>query len=610
MPGEDHAVAIVFLPLNGIGLGHLSRSFILSRMLLAQGEAPVVFAQGHYPEFMSREVPGFSIGAIYLAAKAERRRIAAEVQTYARRTKPAVVIEDTHPTPIKIDSDVRRILLIRPTTIEYLRELHARHARSYHAVLIADDFESPTWPFNPADTAEIKSWSNWSFLGPIFREGSAEGRVRIRRKYSLHESERAYVFSMGGGGVQSTGGRDTAEFCTQAEQFARILRRQCGECRLLFIRGPLFPASQPLPDLFEDYATEDDMPSLFGVAAGAVIRPGFNTTWECLAAGTPFLAITGHTFFEPIADRLDRLTEARLLPRTVEEWLDPAWSDNFRQFAAETVARWPISSAVEHLRSTIGADKDDGVRRLSLSSCKAPRDGREASGVLLVRVDDVTELSDGMVAIFEMCAARNICLSLEVVPYLCRLDERTLQTLLGGAIRFEVSQHGYSHLPQRTGEGRKSEFTAGQDFDADLRKGFARLRELFPTSFRGGFSAPYDSFPYGICQSWQRLGGQYISALWAALNDCNLPVVYYPVDPWNWKRDNEHSQRRSMRQLRASLQSTGCTGLALHPQLLNSPARIARLEKLLDAIMTLGCQPALASEVVAGRQLAHSTSRD
>ena len=121
-------------------------------------------------------------------------------------------------------------------------------------------------------------------------------------------------------------------------------------------------------------------------------------------------------------------------------------------------------------------------------------------------------MSPELILTLELCAARGLSVSLEVVPYLCRLDEGVLREHLAGAVPFEVSQHGYAHLPRRLADGRKSDFFSDQDFAADLEKGLAVLQRLFPTTFRRGFSAPYDTFPPGLGSCWQRLGGRYVSA--------------------------------------------------------------------------------------------------
>ena len=462
----------------------------------------------------------------------------------------------------------------------------------------------------------------------------------------MRDGERVYVFGMGGGGVHANGSGDIARYFAEAERIGRLLRQSYGDCRLLFVRGPLFPAGQSIPELFEDYRTEDDLPSLYSVAAGAVVRAGFNTTWECLAAGTPLIAIEGYTYAEPVADRLKSLTAAGLLPQSVEQWLDPEWTASFKQAAAATVSRWPLAKANDTLQAVIDPEVAVDERGTALAPVVRPFNKREPKSdslipraaplapphwplaaqkgtvpfcaasnntadsvkgdsprpALLVRIDDVIELSPELHLTIDLCTARGLSVSLEIVPYLCRFNERELLEFLGGAVRFEVSQHGYAHLPRRLANGRKSDFFSDQDFEADLERGVATLRRLFPTTFRGGFSAPYDTFPPGFGASWQRLGGRYLSALWDRLADCPLPVVYHAVDPWDWRRGTEHPQARMLRKLRESLARDGHAGLALHPQLLTTAARVAKLEQLLDAALTLGCQPTLASDVAARRR--------
>src|SRR6266849_970546 len=123
-------MAIVFLPLNDIGLGHLSRAFTLATAMQSAGGAPVILAQGHYPEFMARCVPGTSIGTVYKQNHHGRLQLAATVTNYARLTTPAIVIEDTHPAPFSLGDHVHRFLVVRPTPIDFLRELESEHTHT------------------------------------------------------------------------------------------------------------------------------------------------------------------------------------------------------------------------------------------------------------------------------------------------------------------------------------------------------------------------------------------------------------------------------------------------------------------------------------------------
>jgi len=343
-------MAIVFVPLNGIGLGHLSRSFALARELREWGDAPVIFSQGIYPEFMAAEIPGRSVGALYKITSAQRSRIAREIAEFARRSAPAVVIEDTHPSDIRFERDICTLLIVRPTELGTLRELRARESRFFRAFLMADHPESPTWPYDAEGTAEILSWPEWKIMGPVFRSPTPEGRERICRKYSLRRDQPLYVFTMGGGGSQP-GGHDAGLFVDRSAAIASRIENRTPGARFVFIRGPLFPPDLKVPLPFETYSVENDMPSLMAEARGVVGRPSFNTTWESIAAGVPLMPVPGQTYFEPVADRLQRMTQAGLLTLDLDEWGDLSWRARFRDKAAAVSSRWPLRGAAQILRS-------------------------------------------------------------------------------------------------------------------------------------------------------------------------------------------------------------------------------------------------------------------
>ena len=168
-------MAIVFLPLNGIGLGHLSRCFALASQLRELGERPVIFAQGDYPPEKSDLIPGLRVGAIYQMWWPARRRLGRQIAAYARRTTPAVVIDDTHPAKIDLPDDIHRVLLLRPIVFDQLPRLRDRHGRKFRRVFIADHPDSPTWPFTEEQTRRISTWPGWECIGPIFNRPTESG---------------------------------------------------------------------------------------------------------------------------------------------------------------------------------------------------------------------------------------------------------------------------------------------------------------------------------------------------------------------------------------------------------------------------------------------------
>jgi hypothetical protein len=616
-------MAIVFLPLNGIGMGHLSRSFALARQLRELGEKPVIFAQGKYPRFMADEVPGFRLGAIYKAWWPTRWKMAGDIATYARRTSPAVVVDDTHPAKIRLSSDICRVLALRPTTMSYLRWLRLRHEHKFRQIFVADHPDSPTWPFSDDQSREISTWEKWTCVGPIFRRATAEGRARVREKYSLRDGEPMFVFTMGGGGSQKTDGLEVPAFVAKAASWAELIRARISAARLLFVRGPLFPKTVSLPNFFEDIATEDDMPSLIAEASGAVIRPGFNTLWECIGGQTPFICIEGDTYREPVADRDRRLRAAALVPRDFDHWLDPGYIEQFKQACPDIASRWPVMHAAECIQKSLAkiapppgaqrviAQAAPGAQRtIAQTAPGALRNSVESDSSrnipavhsqtstrkgLVIRVDDVVEPDAEMVSLRRLCVSRGLCVSLEMIPYLCKFDEASLKSFAGDW-KYEASQHGFDHLPRRDANGLKAEFLAEEDCRPSLSRGIQIMRQKFPETFRGGFSAPFDGYPAALSSTWQALGGQFVSVVWSK-TEMNLPKVQLTVDPWNWPRNSPRSLAWVMRQITAAIKERDYIGLCLHPQLLKFPGQIEYHERLFDQVLNLGVEPMMMSDV-------------
>jgi len=638
-------MALVFLPLNGIGLGHVSRSFTLALELQELGESPVIFSQGIYPKFMASRVPGLKVGTIYKASYAERARIAQEVQVFARRTMPAVVLEDTHPAPLQLADDIHRILIVRPTTFDYMRKLREVHLRSYRKILVADHPASPSWPFENRETEELSSWPNWRFLGPVFRLPRQDGRPSIRRKYAIKDHEPLFVVSLGGGGLQQMNVRDLPFFMERASAFASEIRRATPRARFLLVWGHLFPADAAVAADFETVAIEDDLPSLLAEAQGALIRPGFNTTWECIGAGTPFLPIVGTAYKEPVADRLARMLSAGLVAGDVGQLLDEGWKSAFRECCQSLVERWPAKAAASVLYSAIYESVDlhpadnpakppdaawkpsFGDRCLSLLERWSPLGTTKAlprastqcessrlevsrptpadigiTDSILIRIDDVTEATGLLTLLVRMCEERGFALSLEVVPYLCRLSEEHLLELFGPRLVYEVGQHGYAHIPRRLPNGRKTEFLPEEACSAPLRDGMKVMRARFPTRFAGGFSAPYDFLPSWLPDRWQQTGGKYLTVVTSAPPLGPLPVVRLGADPWDWSRKGPSRIEKVLRVIEQQLAETRVGGLVFHPQLLAAPGEIRRMEYLLDRILQFGCRPRLCSEVALSEQ--------
>src|SRR5580692_9585349 len=94
-------MALVMLPLNSYGIGHLIRSALVSKALASVGERPMIFPQGLYQTKGSAQFPGGQIPLLWRATEEVQKRVASELYSMARISLPAVILEDTHPSPIQ-----------------------------------------------------------------------------------------------------------------------------------------------------------------------------------------------------------------------------------------------------------------------------------------------------------------------------------------------------------------------------------------------------------------------------------------------------------------------------------------------------------------------------
>src|SRR5436309_15622870 len=108
---------------NGLG-----RTFALACTLPAN-LAPAIFCRGSYPEAMGRRVPGLTIAQ-------DERALAFDVQMYARRTTPAVVVAVGSPLPFEIGSDIQ-LVIATSLSFEELRSTIAALAASAQANAVA-----------------------------------------------------------------------------------------------------------------------------------------------------------------------------------------------------------------------------------------------------------------------------------------------------------------------------------------------------------------------------------------------------------------------------------------------------------------------------------------
>jgi len=478
------------------------------------------------------------------------------------------------------------------------------YAATSTRLLICDHQNSPTWPYNADETAEILSWPNWSCLGPVFRTPNAEGVARVRSAYRLEADQDVFVFSMGGGGeVDGSGDRTT--FAVAAEAIATQLTTLVRKPRFIFVRGPLFPRNVQISDVFEQIDEEPDLPSLIACATGAVVRPGYNVTWECIAARTPFIAIRGTTYREAVGGRLDALAAHGILcTPDAERLVDPKARAQFAD-ACENVFRQFSSSPRGHLlahtesvaRSSSplmpGATSAAGITR-SLEPLTAVVHAAAEPVSLRVRIDDVTSLDREVCWLVSLCRELRAKPSLEIVPYHNTLSGLELDRVDPEGV-VDVGQHGYAHLPEyRDGAAVRGEFVncpaTGRARD-QLGLGAKLLARTFGSRFRGGYSAPYDVPPQWLRTVWRSAGGRFLSWIWDRPSGDDLPCVRVGLDPWDWKHDRPRELGELTNGIHGAIARDHAVGVVLHPQCLRNHADRAIVEGLLRALVDAGCVP-------------------
>lgn len=576
-------MAVVLFAMNGMGLGHLIRSTIVSKALASVGERPVIFSGGEYQAAGLAQFPVRLVPSLWGATEEVRKRVASELHSMATISLPAVVVEDTHPAPIQLPVGIRRVLLVRPTSFEYLVRLNELYNAVYSAYLLCDSPDSPTWPYDEAQTRQLAGWEKWHGIGPVYRTPSEDEIRQVRARYGLSADQEVCVFTMGGGGVhvRDPKAQDIVRFLRLASQVADVVHPAGSRVRLLFVRGPYFPRRIPIPSRFEVVLEEDQMPALLKIGKGAVIRAGFNTTWECIAAGTPFIPQIGTTYQEPVTERVNRMTSLGMVPPSVKSfWFDDKWRAEYHRIAKSIVA---THSGVPEPRKLARLILD-WQRMRSTPKTKSPANLQLQAKrriPFVIRIDDVVCKEAAFRWLLEALAARGLRASLEVVPYLLQFDEAFLDHFDPSGALFEVSQHGYAHVPRTSDNGHRCEFSpdsaapTGEEFD-EIARGKQQIEKAFPNRFTGGFSPPYDALPPWLPARWYALGGAFVSCLHTnSVAGAPLPVTRAGVDVWDWTVDRALGRDVVKHKLALQLALDGHAGIVLHPRCLrNRPDKL------------------------------------
>jgi peptidoglycan/xylan/chitin deacetylase (PgdA/CDA1 family) len=225
----------------------------------------------------------------------------------------------------------------------------------------------------------------------------------------------------------------------------------------------------------------------------------------------------------------------------------------------------------------------------------------------VIRIDDVVCQEPALDWLLDLLASRGMCASLEVVPYLRQIDEAFLHHLDPAASLFEVSQHGYAHLPRTSDSGRRCEFSlesaepTAEERD-DIARGKTQLEKEFPKRFSGGFSPPFDALPSWLPATWRELGGAFVSCLHTnSVPGAPLRVARAGVDVWDWNADRALNRDVLARKLAVQLALDGHTGIVLHPRCLRDRPNKSRLLSLLNYLEEEGAATVSLKDLALGK---------
>jgi hypothetical protein len=608
------SVAIIAVARNGIGLGHISRMVTLCNGLARTGLRPYLFAEGSAARSISHVVPTIAIGGPGRRHSYSLRELEERVNSTASLSKPASVIEDTHPLGLTLNPRIRRFLLVRPLTFRAMQELAQSAACAYEKIFIADRPGSPTWPYDPSQTREICDWDKWLSIGPIYRRATKAEISEVRRRYRWSPGTRLCVFSLGGGG-EHAGADDASSFLAGAREVADKILSIDKNAQMVWVRGPLMATNRDISGPFRVVDSEESMHALFAAADLACIRPGFNSTWECIAGSTPIIPILGTSHQEPVKERLARLDEfGALVTNVEEEWLrgkrarqaslphrrarSPYPGNDVsiirRALMFEDDSKTPAGARTPALaRQTAFSTHSrrrlllDAISRRSLAECR-----------VFIRIDDVVTLDNELKGILGILRQQGFQPSLQVIPYLCDFDAKDIDSATSSSVEITIGQHGYCHVSRHWLD--KCEFSMNEPLleeVLDLSRGRQSLVQRFGEYFDGGISMPFDAMPVWLGGAWEQMGGDFVSVIRNLPQSGKVRVVTASVDVWSWAENSRKTWSRISRDITSSITRLGYAGVVLHPQHLRTAADFQWLAQFLEELICSGAIPTRMSSI-------------
>ena len=196
--------------------------------------------------------------------------------------------------------------------------------------------------------------------------------------------------------------------------------------------------------------------------------------------------LVGTTIAEPVPERITRLTAQGLIPQSPRTVLA-------RRGLAHDIEtpREALSPGTPDARTAPTAAPDcrpSGFRVIPKLKPSPIRDQAPDGIPFVIRIDDGVCKEPALCWLLALLASRGQRASLEVVPYLMDFDESFLDRFDPSGSLFEVSQHGYAHVPRATESGRRCEFYPESEAPTAeelnlLARGKQLIERAFPPPF-------------------------------------------------------------------------------------------------------------------------------
>jgi len=304
---------ILFYTANGVGLGHLRRTYLIAEKLHSKNIKIVLITPARFPQVFGkffhhlvRLIPLSdellkNPSGIFDARLANGRRFSRALKQF----KPDLIVADFHLTSpftfYAFSSAVdyiptKSIFIWRLADINsFRRDLKNEVARlNYFQKILLPHSQRELKDLLPSSLLrQIESNSKFQICGPIFRKLDRNKMTNCRRKYKISPRDFLITVTVGGGGRLTQG--LTQGRCEEPDKVVKNLFviyprlvKAIPNLKVIIITGPLFKnfKRKSLPRL-KIIRFENNLPELMKLSKLVISTAGYNTCNELIHTKTP-----------------------------------------------------------------------------------------------------------------------------------------------------------------------------------------------------------------------------------------------------------------------------------------------------------------------------------